>query len=84
MVLPRVGAVKMILDTLAPPNGERHLDYLVDITMGHEIETQVFIANCGVRWENRSFFLYRVYKVDDVSFRFKFNRFGKYLMFGFI
>lgn len=67
LVLPRIGAVKSILNILAPPNEEKHyLDYVVDISMVHEYEHHVYIANSGFRTKNRTFFLYRVYRANDV------------------
>lgn len=67
-LLPRVGAMKTIIDVLAPKDGKRYLDYVVDITLGHEIENPYIVACMTMRRKNRFGFLYRVYKVDDVSF----------------
>lgn len=66
-LLPRIGAMKNIIDVLVPADGKRYLDYVVDITIAYEIENSFSKANIGWRRENSAYFLYRVYKIDEVS-----------------
>lgn len=66
-VLPRVGAMKNILDALVPEDGKPFLDYVVDITLAYEKPWHFILIVLGLRMKNRSGFLYRVYRVADVS-----------------
>lgn len=67
-VLPRVSGMKAIIDELNPIQGKRHLDYVVDITAASEIDYSPHRLLIGFRGKNRTRFLFRVYRVDEVNF----------------
>lgn len=68
-ILPRIGAMHNIIDVLVPKDGKkRYLDYVLDVTVAYDYENHFHVANIGLRKQNRSVFLYRVYHINDVSF----------------